>query len=389
MHTDRPRVVLVAGESSGDQLGAALIAELRERQPGIAFAGVAGPLMRAAGCEPWYDSSELAVMGLTEVLAHLPRLLRLRSRLGARIEQWRPDLFIGIDAPDFNLGLERRLKRAGIKTVHYVSPSIWAWRERRAEHIGASADQVLCLFPMEPAIYARHGVDACFVGHPLASQFALDPDRTAARAALSLAAASRVLAVLPGSRKGEIARLAPAFIKAALHCQRALPGLRLIAPMASHQASAQFRQALAAAGAEDAFDLFDGQAHTALVAADAVLVASGTATLETMLAKRPMVVGYRLHPLSHWLVRRAGLLKSPWVALPNILAGADLVPERLQLDCTAEKLSQALLPLLAGATAHSDLVARFTELHRQLLAPADSSAGAVIATLLESQRGSQ
>jgi len=388
MNPDRIRIALVAGESSGDQLGAALIAELQTWRGGIEFAGVAGPLMGAAGCVAWHDSDELAVMGLAEVLAHLPRLLRLRSGLVRRIRDWQPDLFIGIDAPDFNLGLEQRLKQAGIRTVHYVSPSVWAWRERRAERIGASADQVLCLFPMEPAIYARHGVAARFVGHPLASRFAIRPDHSAARSALGIGDDARVLAVLPGSRGSEIARLAPAFIAAALRCQRAIPGLRLIAPMASAQSARQFRQALAAAGADDAFDLLDGQAHTALIAADAVLVASGTAALETMLAKRPMVVGYRLHPLSHWLVRRLGLLKSPWVALPNILADAELVPERLQQDCTAEQLAAALLPLLDGGADHSALIARFTELHRQLLPPADGSAAAVVGALLGAGRGS-
>ncbi|MGD9584494.1 MAG: lipid-A-disaccharide synthase [Lysobacterales bacterium] len=388
MNPDRIRIALVAGESSGDQLGAALIAELRTRLPGIECAGVAGPLMRAAGCVAWHDSDELAVMGLAEVVTHLPRLLRLRAGLRRRLLDWQPDLFIGIDAPDFNLGLERRLKLAGMATVHYVSPSVWAWREHRAKSIGASADQVLCLFPMEPAIYARHGVAAHFVGHPLASAFALQPDRGAARAALGIDPAARVLAVLPGSRGSEIARLAPAFIAAALRCQRALPGLRLLAPMASAQAARQFRQTLATAAADDAFDVLDGQAHTALVAADAVLLASGTAALEAMLAKRPMVVGYRLHPLSHWLVRRFGLLKSPWVALPNILAGTALVPELLQQDCTTEPLTAALLQLLDGSSDHSALIARFTELHRQLLAPPNGSAAAVVAALLDTRGGS-
>ena len=388
MNPARFRIILVAGESSGDQLGAELIGELVSRFPGIECAGIAGPRMRAAGCATWHDSEELAVIGLTEVLAHLPRLLRLRSALVRRTIDWRPDLFIGIDAPDFNLGLERRLKKAGIATVHYVSPSVWAWREHRVRSIGTSADQVLCLFPMEPALFARHGVDARFVGHPLAKRFALVPDRAAARARLGIDADARVLAVLPGSRRSEITRLAPAFIAAAQHCQRALPGLRLIAPMANPALARQFRQELERAQATAAFELLDGQAHAALIAADAVLLASGTATLEAMLAKRAMVVGYRLHPISHWILRRFRLLKTPWVALPNILAGESLVAEHLQADCNAPALAASLLPLLDAGRDPAALIDRFSELHRQLLPPVDGGAAAAVAQLLEGRRGS-
>src|SRR5690606_26495334 len=285
--TGGPRFALVAGEASGDLLGAGLVERLRDRFPDAEFAGVGGDAMRAAGMETWHDAGELAVMGLSEVLAHLPRLLRLRRGLRRRILDWKPDAFIGIDAPDFNLGLERQLKARGICTVHYVSPSVWAWRQGRAARIGRSADRVLCLFPMEPPIYARHGVDARFVGHPMADAMPLNPDRRAARAALGVPQDAPVLAVLPGSRLGEIARLGPDFLDAATRVAARVPGLEVLVPAAN----AACREALAAllpptGPAAPAIRLLDGSARAAMVAADVVLLASGTATLEAMLAKR-------------------------------------------------------------------------------------------------------
>src|SRR5690606_16801510 len=275
---------VVAGEASGDLLGAGLVQELRERWPDAEFAGVGGPGMRQAGMDTWFDASELAVMGLSEVVRHLPRLLRLRRELRRRLLEWRPDVMVGIDAPDFNLGLERWLKRRGVRTVHYVSPSVWAWRQKRAEKIGQSADLVLCLFPMEPAIYARHGVDARFVGHPLADAMPLDPDRTAARAGLGLRDDSPVLALLPGSRLGEISRLGAPFLEAAARVAGEIPGLQVVIPAAN----AACRDAIEALLARSRFPdprprLLDGRARTAMVAADVVLLASGTATLEAML----------------------------------------------------------------------------------------------------------
>ncbi|RZA18726.1 MAG: lipid-A-disaccharide synthase, partial [Lysobacteraceae bacterium] len=327
------RIALCAGETSGDQLGDGLIAELRKHFPDAAFAGVGGPRMRAAGLEAWFDASELAVMGLAEVLAHLPRLLRLRKAFRQRVLDWKPDVYIGIDAPDFNLGVERWLKQRGLRTVHYVSPSVWAWRESRAEKIGASADRVLCLFPMEPPIYARHGVDAVFVGHPLADAIPLQPDREGARAALGAAADAPILALLPGSRLGEIERMLPTFIAASARLSRDIPALRVLVPAANAECRAAIERIAGAAAAH--VRIIDGDAQRAMIASDAVLLASGTAALEAMLCKRPMVIGHRISGLTYAIVKAFGLLKSTHVSLPNVLAGEALVPELLQGDCTA------------------------------------------------------
>lgn len=378
----RPRrFALVAGEASGDLLGAGLIESLRRRFPDAEFAGVGGARMRAAGLDTWHDCEELAVMGLVEVLRHLPRLLRLRGGLVHRLKAWRPDVFIGIDAPDFNLGVEKRLKRSGIRTAHYVSPSVWAWREKRAAKIGRSADRVLCLFPMEPPIYARYGVDARFVGHPLADALPLKPDRAAARRVLGLANDETVLAVLPGSRQGEIQRLAGIFLRAAGRVRTEIAGLRIIVPAASPACAAALH-VLATQPDMPGFQILDGNAHEAMTAADAVLLASGTAALEAMLLQRPMVVGYRIAPLTHWLVRRLGILKINRYSLPNVLADAALVPELMQHDCTEKNLAQALLTLLRDDPARGEMLARFQQLHRQLRCDASEQAAAAVAGLL-------
>lgn len=379
------RIALVAGETSGDQLGAGLIEALRKRFPETQFAGIGGERMRTAGLEAWHDCSELAVMGLAEVLRHLPRLLRLRRELRQRLLAWRPDVFIGIDAPDFNLGLERALKSAGLRTVHYVSPSVWAWRAGRAAKIGRSADRVLCLFPMEPPIYAAHGIEARFVGHPLADALPLQPDRGAARARLGIADAARVLAVLPGSRLGEIGRLGGIFMDAARRLQHAAPGLQVVIPAATPACRAALEQLLAEKLLDPPALLLDGQAQDALIASDAVLLASGTAALEAMLAKRPMVVGYRIAALTHFLVRALGLMRTRLYSLPNALHGGELVPERMQDDCTPAKLAEALLPWLrADAPVDAALLHRFTELHEQLRGHASEQAAEVVAELLQS-----
>jgi len=374
------RIALVAGEASGDLLGADLLAALRERFPDATFGGIGGSRMRAAGLDAWWDCDELAVMGLAEVLRHLPRLLRLRRDLVARLLAWRPDVYVGIDAPDFNLGVERRLKDRGIRTVHFVSPSVWAWREGRAAKIGRSADCVLCLFPMEPPIYARHGVDARFVGHPLADRFPLDPDRAAARDALGLAHDAPVLAVLPGSRLGEIGRLGATFADAAARVAAALPGLQAIAPMANDACRAAF--APVAAAAMPALRLVDGRAHEAMVAADVLLLASGTAALEGMLAKRPMVVGYRIAPLTHWIVRTFGLMRTDRYALPNVLAGEDLAPELMQDECTPERLADAVLRWFRDPAAVAALAPRYRDLHLALRRDAAAGAAQAIAERL-------
>lgn len=378
------RVALVAGEASGDLLGAGLVQELRERWPDAEFAGVGGPQMRQAGMDTWHDAGELAVMGLSEVLRHLPRLLRLRSGLRRRLLEWQPDVMVGIDAPDFNLGLERWLKQRGVRTVHYVSPSVWAWREKRAQQIGKSADMVLCLFPMEPAIYARHGVDARFVGHPLADDMPMRPDRARARARLGLMADAPVLAVLPGSRLGEIARLGADFLQAAGLVAEGLPGLQVVIPAANADCRAAIEQLLQSHPLPGA-RVIDGQARHAMVASDVVLLASGTATLEAMLAKRPMVVGYRVAGSTYRLVKGLGMLKVDHYALPNVLAGEELVPELMQDECTPALLSDAVLRWFREPAAVEALVPRFDAIHESLQRDASVYAARALDELLRAE----
>jgi lipid-A-disaccharide synthase len=408
--------VLVAGEASGDLLGAGLIEALRIRFPDARFAGVGGPRMIAAGLDAWFPAERLAVMGLAEVLRHLPGLLAIRRAVRRRTLALRPDAFIGIDAPDFNLALERKLKQAGIRTIHYVSPSIWAWREKRAQKIGQSADRVLCLFPMEPAVYARHGVDARFVGHPLADAFPLQPDQSAARNQLGIPPDVPVLALLPGSRLGEIRRLGSDFLGAARILARQIPNLHVVAPMANAACRNAFASELARSGigmtSHSALDdgdsgfgklqspsetilppsesqipnpksrpsihLIDGEAHTAMIAADAVLLASGTAALEAMLAKRPMVVAYRLAALTYRIVKGFGLLKVERYSLPNHLAGREIVAELMQDHCAPEALAQALITPLRERRIEPDLLAEYTRLHELLRGDGDRSAAAAI-----------
>jgi lipid-A-disaccharide synthase len=390
-------IALIAGEDSGDQLGAELIAALRKRYPDARFVGIGGARMQREGFESWYDIRELSVMGFAEVIRHLPRLLRLRKALVARLLEARPDVVVGIDAPDFNLGVEQRLRQAGLRTVHYVSPSVWAWREKRAEKIGHSADRVLCLFPMEPPIYQRHGVDARFVGHPLADRFALVSDRVGARDALQLPQDAPVLAVLPGSRPSEIERLGAIFIDAARRVSAALPGLRIVVPAANAQVHARLKTLLSRGPRDESAPLLlDGHAHEAMLAADVVLLASGTATLEAMLAKRPMVVGYRVSPWSYRIARAFNMLKTDVYALPNILARAcglgeeKLVPELMQDDCTATNLAEATLALFADSERRGKVVAAFELLHRALRGAEKGGAGeraaAAVAELLEAPR---
>lgn len=381
------RIGLVAGEASGDLLGAGLVEQLRLRFPQAQFAGVGGAAMRAAGVETWHDASELAVMGLSEVLRHLPRLLRLRRGLRRRLLDWGADVFIGIDAPDFNLGLERALKRRGIRTVHYVSPSVWAWRQGRAARIGRSADRVLCLFPMEPAIYARHAVEASFVGHPMADAMPLNPDRRRARAELGLDDDVPVLAVLPGSRLGEIERLGAIFLEAAHRVAARMPRLRVVVPGATPACAQAIRGLLEASPLPPGCALLlEGKAREAMTASDVVLLASGTATLEAMLAKRPMVVGYRIAPSTYSIVRSLGLLKVDRYALPNVLAGRMIAPELMQDDCTPDNLARAVLQWFDDPAAVAALEPLYRDLHLALRRDASASAAAAVAGLLESPR---
>ena len=381
-HAPRPlRIALVAGEASGDLLGAGLVRELKKRFPDAQFAGIGGPRMLAEGFQAWHESAELAVMGLAEVLRHLPRLLRLRAGLHRRLLDWRPDVFIGIDAPDFNLGLERKLKQAGIRTVHYVSPSVWAWREGRAAKIGRSADRVLCLFPMEPPIYQRHGIDARFVGHPLAEAFEAVPDRRAARERLGLAQDIPVLAVLPGSRQGEIQRLWPTFINAARLVTLQMPGLAVAVPAADPACRAAIEAGLAKSQLANVV-LYDGQAHDVMVAADVVLLASGTAALEAMLAKRPMVVGYRISALTYRLVMALGMMRVSTYSLPNVLANEPIVPELMQHDCTPENLAESVMLWFRDEDARATLLPRYEHIHAKLRGNADAAAADAVAELL-------
>ena len=361
------RVGLVAGESSGDTLGAALIHALRERVPDVQCFGVAGPKMIAAGCDAWESSEALAVMGLVEVLKHLPRLLGLRRSLIDRFTHARPDVFVGIDAPEFNLGLEKRLKAKGLRTVQYVSPQVWAWRQGRVRTIGQACDLVLCLLPFETEFYARHGVHAEFVGHPLADQIPLDIDREGARRALGIDSAVLTVALLPGSRMGEVERLGADFISAAAWIAARNPGARFVAPMASRRVREAFERQLAAAPTPaPAIEVLDGQAHRALAAADGVIVASGTATLETTLTKRPMVVAYRLGAVTAFLLKALGLVKVPYFSQPNLLLGRRRIPEFFQEAVTGAALGAALLGELANPAQVVKLQQEFREVHEAL-----------------------
>ena len=375
------RVGLVAGEHSGDLLGAGLVHAIRRRYPDARFAGVAGPAMQAAGVEGWAPMERLSVMGLAEVLRHLPGLLRLRRTLLHGFEAWRPQVVVGIDSPDFNLGLEERLRAPGLRTVHYVSPSIWAWRAGRVKKIARAADEVLCLLPFEPALYAAHGVAARFVGHPMADAIPPDAGPAEARAALGLAAESgegELIALLPGSRLGEVERLGGEFLAAAALLSERRPGLRFIAPMAS----AAIRERFAALQAERApglaLQLVDGRAREAMAAADLVLLASGTATLEAALLRRPMVVAYRVAPATAAIVKGLGLMKTERFALPNLLAGEDLVPELIQEAVTPARIAAEMKALLDDAPRRAAMQRRFAALHGTLRQDADRRAAEAV-----------
>jgi lipid-A-disaccharide synthase len=354
---------MVAGEASGDLLAGLLMGGLKTRWPDLQALGIGGPQMAAQGFEAWWPSDRLAVHGYAEALKVYRQLVRLRRQLGDRLLAERPDVFIGIDAPDFNLGLEARLKGTGLKTVHFVCPSIWAWRGGRVHRLAASADHVLCLFPFEPELLAHAGVAASYVGHPLADAIPLEVPRTAARAALGLTEQDVVVAVMPGSRRGEIRHIAPAFLRAARLLQAARPDLRCLLPIAPGL-RALVEQQVAEAGAQEAVQLVDGRSHEVMAASDVVMVASGTATLEAALFKRPMVIGYRIAWLSWQLMRH--MRYQPWVGLPNVLSGEFIVPELLQDALTPEALAAEVLRWLDRPAEGERVAQRFTELHLSL-----------------------
>lgn len=379
------RIGLVAGETSGDLLGAGLIQELRELSPNIQFEGVAGPAMQTAGCVAWESSEALAVMGIIEPLREIPRLLRLRRVLIDRWTKTPPDVFVGIDAPDFNLGLETRLRKQGICTAHYGSPSLWAWRQGRVRKISKAVDMVLCLLPFEKAFYERHQVTAEFVGHPMADAIPDDLDAERFRSALGIEA-DRVVAVLPGSRMSEVTRLGPIFAAACAQLAATDSGLRFVAPMISDRIRRLFEAHLNSAGMESRFTLTDGDAESAIAAADVVLLASGTAALQAALLCRPMVAAYRLAALSGVIVKTFRLLKSPYVTLPNMLTQDPLVPEFLQGAATPGALAEAVSGLLNDAAKRAQIVEQFSKLRLELARGADKMAAQVIFDLARGRR---
>ncbi len=378
---------LVAGEASGDNLGAGLLRALHARQPTLSAYGVAGPRMVEAGCTAWVSSDELAVMGLAEILQHLPRLLRLRRDLVARLLAARPDVFVGIDSPEFNLRVAAQLKAQGIPTVQYVSPQVWAWRQGRVRTIGQAVDLVLCVLPFESRFYDAHDVRAVFVGHPLADRIPLESPPAPARATLGLDGSAPTVAVLPGSRRGEVVKLGGPFAATMAWLHQRRPDLQFVAPMANAAVRTLFEHSLAQYAPAVPVTVVDGHAQEALAAADAVLVASGTATLETALIKRPMVVAYRLAPLTAWLMRSMKLMKAEYFSQPNLLAGRQVVPEYLQEDVRPDVLGPAVLAQLERPD-RADLIATFTGIHDTLRR--DASARAADAILeLQRQRGSR
>jgi lipid-A-disaccharide synthase len=372
------RLGMVAGETSGDLLAGLLLGGLKRRWSDLQAAGIGGPRMAGHGFEAWWPHDKLAVRGYVEVLRHYREIKGIRDALAERLLRERPDGFIGVDAPDFNLGLEARLRGAGVKTIHFICPSIWAWRAKRAEKIAASADHVLCLFPFEPPLLAHHGIAATFVGHPLADAIPLEPPRAAARAALGIPPDAPVVAILPGSRRSEIAYIAPTFIAAAALLAKRRPDLRFVLPVVPGLRSL-IEPLVARHGAS--IQLLDGRSHDALAACDVTLIASGTATLEAALFKRPMVIAYKMHPLSWQIMKRMQL--QPWVGLPNILAREFVVPERIQGDATPERLAADVLAWLDDAPRARAAAARFTEMHHLLRRDTARTATDAIAQVLE------
>lgn len=375
------RVYLVAGELSGDNLGVGLMHALKDRHPDVEFRGIGGPRMIAAGMDSRFPLETLSVMGLVEVLRHLPGLVRVRRELSRDALAWQPDIMVGIDAPDFNLGLERQLREAGVNTAHYVSPQVWAWRQWRVKGIARSVDAMLTFLPFEAAFYARHRVPVAFVGHPLADELPLTNDRRGARQGLGLSQGCRVLALLPGSRANEIRFMGQVFLEAAQRLCLAFPDLRVVIPAATPQRREEIEALLA--GHPDLAErvtLLDGQAHEAMVASDLVLLTSGTAALEAMLCHRPMLVAYRMAPATHWLARR--FVRTEWISLPNLIARESLVPELIQDQATPEAIARQLTAMLEDHEGRAALEARFSAMHAGLQRDASRRACEAIEALV-------
>ncbi len=376
------RIAVVAGEASGDLLASLLIGALKKKLPDSIFYGIGGPKMQAQGFDAWWPIDKLSVMGYIDALKNYREIAGIRRQLKKRLLELRPDIFIGVDAPDFNLGLEIELKAAGIKTIHYVSPSIWAWRAGRIKKIGRAVNRVLALFPMEPPLYEKENIPVTFVGHPLADIIPLETSKEAVREKLSISRKLPVFALLPGSRRGELEKMADTFVLTAkLIRERFLPDAQFVVPLTTRETRLQFESAIYRQQAgEVPFRLLFGHAQDALGAADVSLVASGTATLEAALIKRPMVITYKAARSSYWIARR--LVRLPYVGLPNILSGRFVVPEILQDEATPEKLAEALVKLYEDKDNAEAVAETFTDLHLQLRQNnAEKAAAAVVECL--------
>jgi lipid-A-disaccharide synthase len=376
---DAPHIAMVAGEASGDLLAGLLLDGLKTRWPGLQSAGIGGPQMERRGFQIWWPSHKLSVSGYAEVLLHYRELVGIRNQLRTRLLQERPAVFIGVDAPDFNLDLERDLRAAGIKTAHFVCPSIWAWRPERIHKIKTCVDHVLCIFPFEVELLAQHGIAATYVGHPLANVIPMQPDRAQARAALGLEQDAPIVAILPGSRNAEVKNLTARFFRAALLMQQQRPELRFVVPAIPRLRSA-IERAAREVGLQDRLTIVEGQSHTVLAACDVTLIASGTATLEAALFKRPMVIAYAVSPLTYWIMKRKQL--QPWIGLPNILCRDFVVPELLQKEATPERLAVATLDWLDAPQRVAALQTRFVDLHTQLQRDTPTLAAHAIAQVL-------
>ena len=380
-------LAVVAAEASGDLLAASVLRGMKSIDPGLHAAGVGGPAMAEQGFEPWYSIDALSVRGYVEVLRAYPRLLAMRNAIRQRVLRWRPALFLGVDAPDFNLELERRVRAAGIPAVHFIGPSIWAWRAKRIEKIRAAVDHVLLVFPFEEKIYRDAGIAATFVGHPLADLIAPGADREAARRALALEARDATVALLPGSRPAEVHYMGALFLEAAAWLQRERPGLQFVLPAASEALYLRLRDLAARTPPQLRLTLVQGRSHAALAAADAVLVASGTATLEAALFRRPMVIAYRMAALSYRIMRPKALL--PWIGLPNILCGESLVPEFVQDQATPAALGAAVLAQLDDDASRARIEQRFARLHDELRRDCAARASEALLRLIEARRGAR
>lgn len=384
-----PTIAIIAGEVSGDILGAGLIHALKARYPHAKFIGIGGERMIAEGFETLFDMEELSVMGLVEVLKHLPRLLKIRRSIIEQLSALKPDVFIGIDAPDFNLDVELKLKQQGIKTIHYVSPSVWAWRQKRVYKIAAATNLVLAFLPFEKAFYDRFNVPCRFIGHTMADAIPLKPNRDDACQLLNLDPAQRYVAMLVGSRGSEVEFLSEPFLQTAQLIHQCYPDVKFLVPLINQKRRQQFEQIKQRVAPELEMILLDGNARAAMIAAEATLLASGTAALEAMLCKSPMVVGYRMKPFTYFLAKR--LVKTKYVSLPNLLADEMLVPELIQEDCNptklAEKLSLYLSEDKSAVQNRHVLLQRFAELHQRIQCNADQQAAQAVIDLLEPSHG--